>query len=81
MIHPSVQIFPGVHTIGNVIIGENSSTAYPGDKGKAVTDRVASIPTTILNNSMDVRYGDNGVYIDYDYYQYNDITKQYEQNN
>ncbi len=28
MIHPSVQIFPGVHTIGNVIIGENSSIWY-----------------------------------------------------
>lgn len=65
----------------SIALGENSSTAYPGDKGKAVTDRVASIPTTILNNSMDVRYGDDRVYIDYDYYQYNDITKQYEQNN
>ncbi|WP_321423508.1 gamma carbonic anhydrase family protein [uncultured Methanobacterium sp.] len=28
MIHPSVQIFPGVHTIGNVIIGKNSSLWY-----------------------------------------------------
>jgi carbonic anhydrase/acetyltransferase-like protein (isoleucine patch superfamily) len=28
MIHPSVQIFPGVHTIGNVVIGENSSIWY-----------------------------------------------------
>ena len=28
MIHPSVQIFPGVHTIGNVIIGKNSSIWY-----------------------------------------------------
>lgn len=28
MIHPSVQIFPGVHTIGNVSIGENSSIWY-----------------------------------------------------
>ncbi|AIS32665.1 MULTISPECIES: gamma carbonic anhydrase family protein [Methanobacterium] len=28
MIHPSVQIFPGVHTIGNVIIGANSSVWY-----------------------------------------------------
>nr|WP_319373175.1 gamma carbonic anhydrase family protein [uncultured Methanobacterium sp.] len=28
MIHPSVQIFPGVHTIGNVIIGEKSSIWY-----------------------------------------------------
>ena len=25
MIHPTVQIFPGAHTIGKVIIGENSS--------------------------------------------------------
>lgn len=31
----------------SIALGENSSTAYPGDKGKAVTDRVASIPTTI----------------------------------
>nr|WP_048204213.1 gamma carbonic anhydrase family protein [Methanobacterium formicicum] len=28
MIHPSVQIFQGVHTIGNVIIGKNSSLWY-----------------------------------------------------
>jgi carbonic anhydrase/acetyltransferase-like protein (isoleucine patch superfamily) len=28
MIHPSVQIFPGVHTIGNVIIGKKSSLWY-----------------------------------------------------
>ena len=28
MIHPSVQILPGVHTIGNVIIGEESSIWY-----------------------------------------------------
>ena len=28
MIHPSVQIFPGVHTIGNVVIGENSPIWY-----------------------------------------------------
>lgn len=28
MIHPSVQIFPGVHTIGNVVIGEKSSIWY-----------------------------------------------------
>lgn len=28
MIHPSVQIFPGVHTIGNVAIGEKSSIWY-----------------------------------------------------
>ena len=28
MIHPSVQIFPGVHTIGKVVIGEKSSVWY-----------------------------------------------------
>ena len=28
MIHPSVQIFHGAHTIGNVVIGKNSSIWY-----------------------------------------------------
>jgi len=58
MIHPSVQIFPGVHTIGNVIIGENSSIWYNavirGDIENITIGSFSNVQdNTVLHSSKD----------------------------
>jgi len=58
MIHPSVQIFHGAHTIGNVIIGENSSIWYNavirGDIENITIGRFSNVQdNAVLHSSKD----------------------------
>lgn len=50
---------------GGVVIGEISGTAYDGAKGKATTDVVKSLPTSIVSDMDYVTYFDNRVQIEY----------------
>lgn len=38
----------------SLALGENSSTAYPGDKGKATTDKLNRIPDKLITDTVDV---------------------------
>lgn len=58
MIHPSVQIFPGVHTIGNVDIGEKSSIWYNavirGDIESITIGKFSNVQdNSVLHSSID----------------------------
>lgn len=50
---------------GGVVIGEISGTAYDGAKGKATTDVVKSLPTSIVSDIDYVSYFDDKIHIDY----------------
>lgn len=39
----------------SLALGETSSTAYPGDKGKATTDKLNRIPDKLITDTVDVK--------------------------
>ena len=45
----------------SIALGETSSTAYPGDKGKATTDVVNSLSDTLVNDVLVAQSNQNSV--------------------
>lgn len=45
----------------SIVLGETSSTAYPGDKGKATTDVVNSLSDTLVNDVLVAQSNQNSV--------------------
>lgn len=52
----------------SLALGETSSTAYSGDKGKANRDAINSLPSTIVNNINDFTYSPNNVVFKFNKY-------------
>ena len=52
----------------SIIIGEIAGTAYDGAKGKATTDTVNSLPSTILTDHLNTDYGPSGVKLNFNQY-------------
>lgn len=54
----------------SLALGETSSTAYPGDKGKATTDKLNRIPDKLIVDTNDVTYNDpDSVTLKYTFYK------------
>lgn len=51
----------------SLALGETSSTAYPGDKGKALADKLAKVPSTIYSNLTGVEQFESTVAINAQY--------------
>lgn len=54
----------------SLALGETSSTAYAGDKGKATTDKLNRIPNKLIVDTNDVTYNDpDSVVLKYTFYK------------
>lgn len=54
----------------SLALGETSSTAYPGDKGKATTDKLNRIPNKLIVDTNGVTYNDpDSVVLKYTFYK------------
>lgn len=53
----------------SLALGETSSTAYPGDKGKATTDKLNRIPDKLITDTIDVNQSTTKAVLNFVYYK------------
>lgn len=56
----------------SLALGENSSTAYPGDKGKATTDKLNRIPNKLITDTVNVNQFATEAVLNFTYYKQNE---------
>ena len=56
----------------SLALGENSSTAYPGDKGKATTDKLNRIPNKLITDTVNVNQSATEAVLNFIYYKQNE---------
>ena len=56
----------------SLALGENSSTAYPGDKGKATTDKLNRIPNKLITDTVNVNQSATEAVLNFTYYKQNE---------
>lgn len=53
----------------SLALGETSSTAYPGDKGKATTDKLNRIPDKLITDTVDVNQSTTEAVLKFTFYK------------
>lgn len=56
----------------SLALGETSSTAYPGDKGKATTDKLNRIPNKLITDTVNVNQSATKAVLSFTYYKQNE---------
>lgn len=56
----------------SLALGETSSTAYPGDKGKATTDKLNRIPNKLITDTINVNQSATEAVLSFTYYKQNE---------
>lgn len=56
----------------SLALGETSSTAYPGDKGKATTDKLNRIPNKLITDTVNVNQSATEAVLNFTYYKQNE---------
>lgn len=56
----------------SLALGETSSTAYPGDKGKATTDKLNRIPNKLITDTVNVNQSATEAVLSFTYYKQNE---------
>lgn len=56
----------------SLALGENSSTAYPGNKGKATTDKLNRIPNKLITDTVNVNQSATEAVLNFIYYKQNE---------
>ena len=56
----------------SIALGETSSTAYPGDKGKATTDKLNRIPNKLITDTVNVNQSATEAVLNFTYYKQNE---------
>lgn len=56
----------------SLALGKTSSTAYPGDKGKATTDKLNRIPNKLITDTVNVNQSATEAVLSFTYYKQNE---------
>ena len=56
----------------SLALGETSSTAYPGNKGKATTDKLNRIPNKLITDTVNVNQSATEAVLNFTYYKQNE---------
>lgn len=56
----------------SLALGETSSTAYPGDKGKATTNKLNRIPNKLITDAVNVNQSATEAVLNFTYYKQNE---------